>query len=161
MILKVKKLNENAKLPTRGSSSAAGWDLYALEDAKIPRGQTYKISTGLSIEIPEGYFGAIYARSGLATKSGLRPANCVGVIDSDYRGPVIVALHNDNLLHEVHSDENGVHMIANMNDAKIVEAGERIAQLVIQKYEEIEIEEVDELDDTDRGEGGFGSTGTN
>ena len=99
------------------------------------------IPTGLSMEIPEGYFGAIYARSGLATKEALRPANCVGVIDADYRGPIVVALHNDG---EV---------------PRIVAPGERIAQLVIQPFLETEFTLCDELDETDRGERGFGSTG--
>lgn len=142
MQLKIKKLDPNAKLPIRGSEHAAGWDLYALNAEKIYPGKTKKIETGLAIEIPEGYFGAIYARSGLATKKGLRPANCVGVIDSDYRGPIIVALRNDH-----------------MNNVESFEEGERIAQLVIQKYEDLDIVEVDELSDTSRGEGGFGSTG--
>lgn len=141
MKLKVKKLTETALLPTQGSASAAGFDLYADASEIIAPGTTEKIRTGIAIEIPEGYFGAIYARSGLATKKGLRPANCVGVIDSDYRGEVIVALYNDS------------------NSIARVQAEERIAQIVIQPYPEIEIEEVEELSVTDRGSGGFGSTG--
>ena len=141
--LKVKKLNDLATLPTRGSACAAGYDLYAATDYDIwlkPH-QTVKIDTGLAIAFPNGYFGAIFARSGLATKQGLRPANCVGVIDSDYRGPVIVALHND-------SDE-----------PQLVPARSRVAQLVIVPFYETPIIEVDELDETERGDGGFGSTG--
>ena len=142
--MKIKKLDEKAIVPTRGSEYAAGYDLYAVfEEEKItiwPH-DTIMIDTGWSMEIPEGYFGAIFARSGLAAKQGLRPANCVGVIDSDYRGPVKVALHNDTQEHQ------------------IVHQGDRIAQLVIMPYKSIEFEEVEELDDTTRGEGGFGSTG--
>ena len=142
--MKIKRLDEKAIVPTRGSEYAAGYDLYAVfEEEKItiwPH-DTIMIDTGWSMEIPEGYFGAIFARSGLAAKQGLRPANCVGVIDSDYRGPVKVALHNDTQEHQ------------------IVHQGDRIAQLVIMPYKSIEFEEVDELDDTTRGEGGFGSTG--
>ena len=142
--MKIKRLNEKAIVPTRGSEYAAGYDLYAVfEEEKItiwPH-DTIMIDTGWSMEIPEGYFGAIFARSGLAAKQGLRPANCVGVIDSDYRGPVKVALHNDTQEHQT------------------VHQGDRIAQLVVMPYKSIEFEEVDELDDTTRGEGGFGSTG--
>ena len=139
-----KKLNENAVTPTRGSAKAAGWDLYACIDEPIwiqPH-ETVKIGTGIALAIPDGYYGAIYARSGLATKQGLRPANAVGVIDSDYRGEIIVALHNDS------------------EDPQCVVPAERIAQLIICPYAFVyEWEEVDELDETDRGEGGFGSTG--
>lgn len=141
--INIKLLNENAKVPTRGSSDAAGWDLYAAEVAIIEAGQTTMVSTEIAIEIPFGNFGGIFARSGLATKQGLRPANCVGVIDSDYRGPVKVALHNDS------------------NETRVVEKGERIAQLVIIPYTPVSINVVDELSDTERGCGGFGSTGTN
>ena len=138
-----KKLNDNAILPTRGSEYAAGSDLYAcLEKPKyIPAGHTVKIPTGIAIEIPIGYGGFIFARSGLATKEGLRPANCVGVVDSDYRGEVIVALYNDSL------------------GDKIVEPGERIAQIVVMPYVDCEYEETDNLSDTKRGKGGFGSSG--
>lgn len=99
------------------------------------------MGTGLAVAIPDGYFGAIFARSGLSTKQGLRPANCVGVIDSDYRGEVIVALHNDS------------------NDCQTYRNGDRIAQLVIMPYLSASFDEVDELDDTERGDGGFGHTG--
>ena len=141
--IKIKKLNEKAIIPTRGSKYAAGWDLYACvnELITIPAHSTVKIGTGLAIEIPHGYFGAIFARSGLATKEGLRPANCTGVCDEDYRGEYVVALHND-------TDEE-----------RIIEPNERIAQLVILPYLPVEFKEVDELSDTDRGLGGFGSTG--
>lgn len=141
--MQIKLLNDLAKIPTRGSEYAAGYDLYAAtsEDIIIRPHETVKIDTGLSLAIPEAWFGAIFARSGIATKQGLRPANCVGVIDSDYRGPVIVALHNDT------------------NEDQIVSAGSRIAQLVFMPYYTITFEVVDELDSTERAEGGFGSTG--
>lgn len=141
--IRIKKLNENAFIPTRGSQYSAGYDLYACINSPVtilPH-TTEKIGTGLAIEIPEGYFGAIFARSGLATKEGLRPANCTGVCDSDYRGEYIVALHNDT------------------NETKLVMPNERIAQLVIMPYLSVEFEEVTELTDTERGDGGFGSTG--
>ena len=144
MEIKIKKLKGNAVIPTRGSAYAAGYDLYACLDEEsvvIPAGSCAKIGTGLSIAVPEGYFVAIFARSGLATKQGLRPANCVGVADSDYRGEYIVALYND-------SDEE-----------RIVNNGERIAQLVIMPFLEVEFSECDELDETLRAAGGFGSTG--
>ncbi|MCR5669664.1 MAG: dUTP diphosphatase [Butyrivibrio sp.] len=146
MEIKIKKLHKDAKLPTRGSEYAAGYDLYAIapDDTDfivIHAHETVKVDTGLAVEIPEGYFGAIYARSGLATKQGLRPANCCGIIDSDYRGPVIVALHNDT------------------DDIKRVKNGERIAQLIIQPFLPVNFVETDALTDTERGEGGFGSTG--
>lgn len=137
-------LNNNlATIPTKGSKYAAGYDLYAATDydITIPPHQTIKIDTGISIELPQNTFGAIYPRSGLATKQGLRPANCVGVIDEDYRGPVIVALHNDT------------------NEYQIVPAHSRIAQLIISPYITETFNVVDKLSDTDRGDGGFGSTG--
>ena len=143
MKIQIKKLNENATIPTRGSDRAAGYDLYACleNEVVIGAGETVKIGTGLSIAVPEGYFGAIFARSGLAAKEGLRPANCVGVADSDYRGEYIVALHNDSAV------------------SRVVTPGERIAQLVVMPYLSVEFDEVDELDETERGAGGFGSTG--
>ena len=143
MNIQVKKLKSNAQLPTRGSAYAAGYDLYAcLEEAiTVPAGETVKVGTGLSIAVPEGYFGAIFARSGLAAKEGLRPANCVGVADSDYRGEYIVALHNDSAV------------------SRTVTPGERIAQLVIMPFLSVTFEEAKALDETERGEGGFGSTG--
>ena len=138
----IEKMNDLAKTPTRGSAEAAGYDLYAATDydIEITPHDTVKIGTGLKMAIPQHYFGAIDPRSGIATKQGLRPANCVGVIDSDYRGEVIVALHNDS------------------NDHQIVPAGSRIAQLIISPYAEVNIREF-QLDETERGEGGFGSTG--
>lgn len=160
MKLKVKKLTETAKLPTRGSSQAAGLDLFADVGKKvlIMPGETVMVHTGISIEIPEGYFGAIYARSGLATKRGLRPANCVGIIDSDYRGEIIVALHNDSLLHQYSASADDWYLDSLPSQ---IEPGERIAQLVIQPYLPVEPNEVEELSPTERGAGGFGSTGTN
>ena len=144
MKIEIKKLKENAQIPTRGSEKAAGYDLYACideESVTIPAHSTVKIGTGLAIAVPDGYFGAIFARSGLAAKQGLRPANCVGGADSDYRGEYIVALHND-------TDED-----------KTISKNERIAQLVIMPYLSVEFDEVDTLDETERGAGGFGSTG--
>ena len=144
MQIKIKKVNPNAKLPTHGSEQAAGYDLYACLDTEnitIDAHKTVKVPTGLSMAIPEGYFGAIFARSGLAAKEGLRPANCVGVVDSDYRGEFIVMLHNDT------------------NEPKTVENGDRVAQLVVMPYMPIDFEETDSLDETQRGTGGFGSTG--
>ena len=140
----VKKLKENAILPTYGSEFAAGADLYALPDEEIviAPGDTKLIHTGLAMEIPQGYGGFIYARSGLASKRGLAPANKVGVVDADYRGEVMVALHN-------HSQV-----------AQTVAAGERVAQLVIAPFLKVDFEETDVLQDTVRGAGGFGSTGT-
>lgn len=142
-IVRYQKINEYAKEPTRGSAAAAGYDLYAAtaEPTVIEPHCTVKVSTGLAIELPERTFGAIFARSGLATKQGLRPANCVGVVDSDYRGPVIAAIHNDT------------------NETQIIEPQERIAQLVVLPYLPIELVEVTELTETERGSGGFGSTG--
>lgn len=141
--INIKKLTDTAKTPTRGSEHAAGYDLYAdvKNQVMISPHETAKIGTGLAIEIPDGYFGAIFARSGLAAKEGLRPANCIGVCDSDYRGEYIVAVHND-------SDQ-----------PRIIDPGERIAQLVVMPYLAVTFEEVTELTDTNRGEGGFGSTG--
>ena len=141
--IKVKRLNELAQLPTRGSEEAAGYDLYAAIQEPvyiIPHG-TEKVGTGLAFELPRCTFGAIFPRSGLATKKGLRPANCIGVCDSDYRGEYIVAVHND-------SDET-----------RWISPGERVAQLILMPYIPMVFEEVDELSETKRGAGGFGSTG--
>jgi len=143
MKVKIKKLRENALLPHRGSRSAAGYDLYACIDEQItirPH-ETVMVGTGLSVAIPEGYFGAVVARSGLASKQGLRPANCIGICDSDYRGEYIVALHNDS------------------GETRTVAHGDRIAQLVVMPYLAVDFEEAEELDETERGTGGFGSTG--
>ena len=141
--IQVKKLTGTAVMPTRGSAYAAGYDLHA--DMETPEEilphETRMIGTGLAMEIPEGYFGAVFARSGLAVKESLRPANCVGVIDSDYRGQISVALHNDG------------------ETVRVVEPGERIAQLVLIPFLPLEFEEAEELSDTVRGEGGFGHTG--
>ena len=141
--INVKKLNDFAKLPTRGSSDAAGFDLYAATNSiiDIAPHSTVKIDTGLSFELPEGTFAGIFARSGIATKRGLRPANCIGIIDSDYRGPVIVALHNDT------------------DEIQSIEPGERIAQMILLPYYLMNFNEVNELSDTTRGEGGFGDSG--
>lgn len=144
MEIKIKKLNEKAILPTRGSEYAAGYDLYACIDADsiiVPAHSTVKVGTGLSFELPDETFAAIFARSGLATKQGLRPANCVGVCDSDYRGEYIVAIHND-------TDED-----------KIINAEERIAQMILMPYIPMTFVEADELSESGRGENGFGSTG--
>ena len=139
----VKKLRPNAKLPTYGSEFAAGADLYACLDTPVtilPH-ETYLVPTGLSLELPVGWAGMVYARSGMATKRDLAPANKVGVIDSDYRGEVMVSLHNHG------------------SKPQTVDPGERIAQLVITPYLTAQFFEAEELSDTVRGEGGFGSTG--
>ena len=140
--IKYKKLSELAYEPTRGSAEAAGYDLYAAlsEPVTIPAHSTIKINTDLAFELPSQTFVGIFARSGLATKEGLRPSNCTGVVDSDYRGNVIVALHNDT------------------DVEKVVKPGDRIAQMILLPYIEMSFEEVNELSDTNRGEGGFGST---
>lgn len=173
MYIKTQKLDERAKLPTRGSTAAAGYDLYALEDVEIKAGETAFIHTGLAIQIPRGYFGAIYARSGLACKHNLRPANCVGIIDSDYRGEICVVLTNDSdsvkieymPVPGVPQDSILKHVqpypVENNDATFTIKAGDRIAQLVIQKFEEIYFIESQQLDESDRGEGGFGSTGSN
>lgn len=144
--MKFVKLTSTAQTPIKGSPFAAGYDLFAdITDADyitIPPHMTVKVSTGIAIELPENTFGGIFPRSGLASKTGLAPANKVGVIDEDYRGPVIVALHN-------HSNEYAV-----------IQHGARIAQLIVIPYQKIEFEEVESLSDTVRGAGGFGSTGS-
>ena len=157
----LKKLNENAKVPERGTDYSAGYDLYALcamtEDLPpaslryhnfastrpidIPPHKTVRVRTGLALEIPEGYFGAIFARSGLSTKNGLRPSNCLGVIDCDYRGEVLIPLHNDS------------------EYVQTVFQGDRIAQLIVLPYQDLYFDVVEELEDSKRGEKGFGSTG--
>ena len=141
--IRIKKLNDNAIIPTNGTEFSAGADLYALpgEAITIEPHKTVMIHTGLAMEIPEGYAGLIFARSGLASKRGLAPANKVGVVDPDYRGEFMVALHN-------HTDE-----------VRTVEGGERVAQLVIVPFIQAAFEIAEELSDTVRGEGGFGSTG--
>jgi len=142
--VKVKKLNDNAVLPSYGTEFSAGADLYACIDGRketFSPGETKLINTGISLEIPEGLVGLIYARSSVASKRGLAPANKVGVIDSDYRGEIMVALYN-------HSDK-----------VQEIENGERIAQLVIAPYIKAVFTEAESLEETKRGEGGFGSTG--
>ena len=147
MFIKVKfvKVREGAKVPERGSKFAAGYDLSAcipdMERVIIHPGETVKIPTGLAFAYPEGYFGAVCARSGLATKCGLAPANKIGILDEDYRGEVFIALHN-------HSSE-----------VQVVNHGDRIAQLILLPYLNVDFVESDKLDETERGEGGFGSSG--
>lgn len=147
MFIKVKfvKVREGAKVPERGSKYAAGYDLSAcipdLERVIIHPGETVKIPSGLAVKIPDGYFGGIYARSGLSTKQGLRPATAVSVIDSDYVGEIFIPIHNDS------------------NEIRVIEHGQRICQLVILPYLNAEFEEVDKLEETERGDGGFGSSG--
>ena len=145
MVINFTKLNELAVMPARGSEYAAGYDLYAAieDEILVAPHETVKVGTGLAFELPANTFGAIFARSGLASKEGLRPANCVGVCDSDYRGEYIVAIHNDS---EVY---------------RTVLKGERIAQLVLLPFVPMEFNEVEYLNETIRGDSGFGSTGTN
>ncbi len=143
MILRIKKLDERATTPTYGTEYSAGADLYSMvgDEITVEPHKTVLVHTGLAVEIPEGYAGLIFARSGMACKRGLAPANKVGVIDADYRGEVMVALHNH-------------------TDAPVtVEGGERVAQLSIVPFLKAEFVEAEELSDTVRGEGGFGSTG--
>ncbi len=143
-VVKILKLKKDAKIPTRGSSQAAGYDLYALLDTEsisIMPHETVKIGTGIALELPELTFLGIFARSGIATKEGLRPANCVGVVDSDYRGEIIVSIHNDS---------NEIRKITNY---------ERIAQAVVLPYISVDFEIADSLNTTKRGDNGFGSTG--
>ncbi len=143
MKINIKRLTETAILPERGSAYAAGYDLFAdvNESVEIQPHETKMIGTGLAMEIPEGYFGGVFARSGLSSKEGLRPANCVGVVDADYRGEVKVALHNDG---EV---------------VREIKVGQKIAQLVVVPFLSVEFDDVKELSETVRGVGGFGSTG--
>ena len=144
MIVNYKKLTKTAKEPTRSSEYSAGFDLYAdiEEDIVIRPHETIKVGTGLAFELPENTFGAIFARSGIATKQGLRLSNCVGVCDADYRGEYIVALHNDTSI------------------PQIIKPQERIAQMVLLPYISMEFNEVEMLSETVRGNGGFGSSGT-
>lgn len=156
--IKIVRIAPDVVMPTKAHDTDAGFDLYAycpdatfyswesgcqlnVKGVKVRPNETYKFHTGIKMAIPDGYWGGIYARSGLATKCGLRPANCVGVIDSSYRGEIIVAIHNDS------------------NETQLVHNGDRIAQLVIQKVEPTVFEEVSELDETSRGESGFGGSG--
>lgn len=156
--IKIVRIAPDVIMPTKAHDTDAGFDLYAycpdatfyswesgcqlnVKGVKVRPNETYKFHTGIKMAIPDGYWGGIYARSGLATNCGLRPANCVGVIDSSYRGEIIVAIHNDS------------------NETQLVHNGDRIAQLVIQKVEPTVFEEVSELDETSRGESGFGGSG--
>lgn len=143
--MKIKFVRDNAKMPTRGSEEAAGYDIYSAnsEPILISPGETVKIPSGFATEIPSGYFGAIFPRSGIATKQGLRLANCVAVIDSDYRGEWLVPIYNDS------------------SDNQIIAPGTRIAQFVIMPYRSVDLEKVSSLDETKRGVNGFGSTGVN
>lgn len=143
MDINIKLLNDLAKIPTQADVGSAGYDLYAATDSdiQIPPHANTMIGTGIAMAIPIGYFGGIYARSGVASKRNLRPANCVGIIDASYRGEIKVSLHNDS------------------PETKTVQAGERIAQLIIEKHETANFDVVDELDETERGTGGFGSSG--
>ena len=147
MFIKVKfvTVREGAKVPERGSKFAAGYDLSAcipdMERVIIHPGETVKIPTGLAVKIPDGYFGGVFARSGLSTKQGLRPATAVSVIDSDYVGEIFIPIHNDS------------------NEIRVIEHSQRICQLVILPYLNAEFEEVDKLEDTERGDNGFGSSG--
>ena len=143
--MKIKRLHPDAIIPALGSAGAAGFDLYSVDTCCIEPGEMRLIHTGWAIEIPIGFWGGIYARSGLATKRGLRPANCVGVIDPDYRGEIMVALYNDS------------------SSIQHIDAGDRIAQLIFHHgYRPVNgFTEVEELSDTSRSSGGFGSTGTN
>lgn len=165
--MKIKKLTPTAIIPTRGSDGAAGYDLYAdsvevsrdngisvdiddnakQTDVYVSDNAKVVVHTGIAMAIPKGYVGLIFARSGLACKQGLRPSNCVGVIDEDYRGEIIVNLHND--------------PIANAPVISNFAIGDRVAQIVFVNYFAEDFEIVDELDDTERGNGGFGSTGKN
>lgn len=141
--MRVMRIDERAVMPTRGSKEAAGRDLYAVCDRPVairPQ-ETEVIHTGLVFEVPQGHFAGIYARSGMATNRGLRPSNCVGVVDPDYRGEVLVALYND-------SDET-----------QIVCNGDRVAQVIVTKVYDVPFDEVYEVSRTERGAGGFGSTG--
>ena len=143
MKINIKRLTETAVLPERGSAYAAGYDLFADIEAaiEIKPHETFLVPTGLAMEIPEGYFGGIFARCGLSMKEGLRPANCCGVVDADYRGQVCVSLHNDS------------------DVTRTITPQQKIAQLVVVPFLSVEFEEIEELSDTVRGVGGFGSTG--
>jgi dUTP pyrophosphatase len=146
--MNVKKINPNAKMPTYATPGSAGMDLYACIDSPtyIMPGQTVPIPTGIAMEIPKGYVGILAARSGLSIKYGIAPANKIGVIDSDYRGEIVAALHNHNT--------NG-----DIGDTYVVNPNDRIAQLLIIKVEQMPLTEVTELSDTQRNTDGFGSTG--
>lgn len=145
MQINLKKINDDAIIPSKGTNESAGYDLYAYLDRdkkEIMPGETYMVKTGISLEIPVGYFAAIFARSGIASKRNLRPANCVGVIDSDYRGEIMIPIYNDS------------------KNAQAIENKERVAQMVIMPYLNVSFNLVDELSDSNRNADGFGSTGT-
>lgn len=141
MKIKIKKLDSRAIIPTCGTKYSAGYDLYLMDDITIQPSCNVKCPTGLAVEIPQGYFGAVFARSGLACKQSIRPSNCVAVIDADYRGEITVFLHNDSL------------------ETVNLKKGDRVAQLVILPFLSVEFEEVEQLSSTERDTGGFGSTG--
>ena len=143
MEIKIKRLNERAKIPTFGTEFSAGADLYCAEEheTSVCSGQKCSIGTGISMEIPEGYVGLVFARSGLACKNGLRLCNSVGVIDADYRGEIKVVLHNDS------------------EYVREIKPGERVAQMIVMPYPKVSFIEAEELSDTVRGESGFGGTG--
>lgn len=143
MILNFKKLNSKATIPTYGTESSAGADLRAIldEPLTIKAGESALLHTGIAVAIPEGFVGLVYARSGIACKRGLAPSNKVGVIDADYRGEIMVSLHNHGTTEQT------------------IDPDERIAQMVVTPFIRCEYEETDNLDDTERGAGGFGSTG--
>lgn len=141
MNINIKLINSIAIMPTRGSTDAAGYDLYTYESGDINPNETVKFHTGISMEIPKGFVGLVFARSGLGINHGIVPSNCVGVIDSDYRGEIMVALHN-------HS-----------NETYSVKENERVAQIVIVPFLSVEFKKVTELTNTERGVRGFGSTG--
>ena len=142
-IVKIKKVTDSAIIPKRSSDGAAGYDLSVdtSEPITIKPHETVMVQSNIAFEIPKGYFGAIYARSGISTKRGLRPATCVSVIDSDYRGSVGLPIHNDS------------------EEVRVVQPHERVAQIVFQKALDVDLELVDSLEETDRGDSGFGSTG--
>lgn len=141
MNINIKLINSIAIMPTRGSTDAAGYDLYTYESGDVNPNETVKFHTGISMEIPKGFVGLVFARSGLGINHGIVPSNCVGVIDSDYRGEIMVALHN-------HS-----------NETYSVKENERVAQIVIVPFLSVEFKKVTELTNTERGVRGFGSTG--
>jgi dUTP pyrophosphatase len=172
MNINIKKLTETAIVPTRASDGAAGFDLYAdsVEGAFeitsdnsviVASGSTIKVHTGIAMAIPKGYVGLLFARSGLACKQGLRPANCVGVIDEDYRGEIVAVLHADVDNKKFDEMPNGnINIVVNKDQFASFKLHDRVAQLVFVKYEAFTPAVVDNLDNTERGTGGFGSTGS-
>lgn len=141
MEINIKKINKEAVIPTCGTEYSAGMDLYSITEGEIKPGENLTIHTGICIEIPTGYYGGLYPRSGIASKRGLRPANCVGVIDADYRGEIMVCLHNDSAV------------------TQKVAVGDRVAQLIVSPFVAPKLCVTEELSDTSRGTGGFGHTG--